>query len=84
SFVASVGIQREARAESAQPIPAVVSRALADMPVIDGHNDLPWEIRDRYGSSLDAVDLKRNTAVMPRRAGAPDDEAPLMTDIPRL
>lgn len=84
SFVASVGIQREARAESAQPIPAVVSRALADMPVIDGHNDLPWEIRDRYGSSLDAVDLKRNTAVLPRRPGAPDDEAPLMTDIPRL
>lgn len=64
---------------------ALVAKALADMPVIDGHNDLPWEIRDRFASDLDAVDLKHNTALLPRAAGgAGDDQTPLMTDIPRL
>ncbi len=63
---------------------ALVARVLKDMPVIDGHNDLPWEIRDRFASNLDAIDLRQNTAQLPKRAGAPADEAPLMTDIPRL
>jgi membrane dipeptidase len=63
---------------------AVVAKALADMPVIDGHNDLPWEIRERFASNLDAIDLKHNTALLPRTAGAGDDQTPLMTDIPRL
>jgi membrane dipeptidase len=63
---------------------AVVSKVLADMPVIDGHNDLPWELRERFASNLDAVDLKRNLASLPRAADAPADQAPLMTDIPRL
>jgi membrane dipeptidase len=63
---------------------AVVAKVLADMPVIDGHNDLPWEIRERFASNLDAVDLKHNTALLPRAADASGDQAPLMTDIPRL
>jgi membrane dipeptidase len=63
---------------------AVVAKALADMPVIDGHNDLPWELRERFASNLDAVDLKHNTALLPRAAGAGDEQTPLMTDIPRL
>src|SRR5882724_3914014 len=63
---------------------ALAVKVLADMPVIDGHNDLPWEIRERFASNVDAVDLKQNTAVLPRAANAPADEAPLMTDIPRL
>jgi membrane dipeptidase len=63
---------------------ALVAKVLADMPVIDGHNDLPWEIRDRFASNLEALDLKQNTALLPRPAGAPPDQAPLMTDIPRL
>jgi membrane dipeptidase len=70
-------------AHAADPA-ALVSKVLADMPVIDGHNDLPWEIRDRFASNLDAIDLKQNTSLLPRPAGAPDDQAPLMTDIPRL
>src|SRR5258705_11409099 len=63
---------------------ALVAKVLADMPVIDGHNDLPWEIRERFASNVDAVDLKQNTALLPRAANAPADETPLMTDIPRL
>ena len=63
---------------------ALVAKVLADMPVIDGHNDLPWEIRERFASNLDAVDLKHNTALLPRAADADGDQTPLMTDIPRL
>jgi len=57
-----------------------VARILRDTPLIDGHNDLPWEIRERFHSDLSAVDLKSDTSRLP----APADGAPLMTDIPRL
>src|SRR6202789_3227868 len=30
---------------------------LSRFPLIDGHNDLPWELRERYGSDLSAADL---------------------------
>ena len=58
---------------------ARVARVLAGTPLIDGHNDLPWEIRERFDSNLGAVDLSRDTAHLPYAAGPP-----LMTDIPRL
>jgi len=57
-----------------------VARILRETPLIDGHNDLPWEIRERFNSDLAAVDLKSDTAHLP----PPPDVAPLMTDIPRL
>jgi membrane dipeptidase len=59
---------------------ARVERVLAQTPLIDGHNDLPWEIRSRFGGDLSKVDLSVSTAGLPLPAG----EAPLMTDIPRL
>jgi membrane dipeptidase len=59
---------------------ARVDRVLAQTPLIDGHNDLPWEIRDRFESDLGAINLKADTSKLPTRAG----DAPLMTDIPRL
>lgn len=31
-------------------------RIHADLPVVDGHNDLPWELRKRAGSDLDIAD----------------------------
>jgi len=31
---------------------ARVEKVLASTPLIDGHNDLPWEIRDRFASKL--------------------------------
>jgi membrane dipeptidase len=71
-----------ARADSGNT--ALVAKVLSDMPVIDGHNDLPWEIRERFASNVDAVDLKQNTALLPRPANAPADQTPLMTDILRL
>ncbi len=57
-----------------------VERVLAQTPLIDGHNDLPWEIRARFGGDLVKIDLAASTAALP----APPDGAPLMTDIPRL
>ena len=50
---------------------ALVAKVLADMPVIDGHNDLPWEIRDRFGSSFESIDLEQNMALLPGSANAP-------------
>src|SRR5882762_4342661 len=59
---------------------ARVDRVLAGTPLIDGHNDLPWEIRSRFKGDLVAVDLKSDTARLP----FPPDSAALMSDIPRL
>src|SRR5476651_808506 len=57
-----------------------VEQVLQRTPLIDGHNDLPWEIRRRFKSDLAAVDLKSDTTHLP----FPADEAALMTDIPRM
>jgi membrane dipeptidase len=59
---------------------ARVLRVLAGTPLIDGHNDLPWEIRSRFKGDLAAVNLQSDTARLP----FPPDSAALMTDIPRL
>jgi membrane dipeptidase len=53
---------------------------LKQTPLIDGHNDLPWEIRERFKGRLSAVDLASDTSKLP----TPPDASPLMTDIPRL
>ncbi|TLY57214.1 MAG: membrane dipeptidase, partial [Gammaproteobacteria bacterium] len=57
-----------------------IERVLAQTPLIDGHNDLPWEIRARFGGDLAKIDLAASTAALP----APPDGVPLMTDIPPL
>ena len=57
-----------------------IERVLAQTPLIDGHNDLPWEIRARFGGDLAKIDLAASTAALP----APPDGVPLMTDIARL
>jgi membrane dipeptidase len=54
-------------------IAARVERVLARQPVIDGHNDLPWELREHGGNAVDAV--ARDTTTLPY---------PLQTDIARL
>jgi membrane dipeptidase len=45
---------------------------LADFPVVDGHNDLPWALREHARYDLDRLDI------------AGDLSAQLHTDIPRL
>jgi membrane dipeptidase len=59
---------------------ARVDRILAATPLIDGHNDLPWQMRDRSKGALASIDLRSDTTKLP----VPEGDSPLMTDIPRL
>jgi membrane dipeptidase len=59
---------------------ARVLEVLKRTPLIDGHNDLPWEIRERFKGRLTLIDLASDTSKIP----PPQDRAALMTDIPRL
>lgn len=34
---------------------------LAKVPLIDGHNDLPWQYRENYRNQIDKVDLNRES-----------------------
>ena len=52
-----------------------VARILRDVPLIDGHNDLPWEYRERVKNHLAQIDIAQDQSKL---------EKPLMTDIPRL
>lgn len=57
------------------PAPELLDRAralLAEHPVVDGHNDLPWALRQQVGYDLDARDI------------ATDQSAHLHTDLARL
>ncbi|HEY0103563.1 MAG TPA: membrane dipeptidase, partial [Brevundimonas sp.] len=53
---------------------ARVLQLLRRTPLIDGHNDLPWALRQRHGNDPHAVDLTTNL----------DASTELHTDIPRL
>ncbi len=57
-----------------------IAHVLSQTPLIDGHNDLPWEIRERYKSDVAAINLAADTRRLPVEAG----QAAIMTDIPRL
>jgi len=55
--------------------PVIVSKEAAEIhssgSLFDGHNDLPWEVRDRGNSSFETLDISL-------------DQPQLHTDIPRL
>jgi len=55
------------------PVPERIRTLLAEAPVIDGHNDLPWALRNRVRYDLDALDISVDQSA-----------AGLHTDIPRL
>ena len=57
-----------------QPDAALVERAQAihkEVPLIDGHNDYPWAVRENVASDLDKLDISRS-------------QPSIMTDIARL
>ncbi|HSN85390.1 MAG TPA: dipeptidase, partial [Thermoanaerobaculia bacterium] len=69
---------QEGRAAWQPPDRALVERArkiLDQVPLVDGHNDLPWEYRQRVKNQLAKIDLTADTSTL---------EEPLHTDIPRL
>ena len=54
---------------------ARLDRLLQQTPLIDGHNDLAWALRENYGEQALSVDLDANTGKLAKA---------LQTDIPRL
>lgn len=67
-------------ARSNKELSARIDRVLTETPVIDGHNDLPWEIRTRFGN-VGNLNLDADTSNLRGKDG---DDVHLMTDIPRL
>ncbi|MDQ6632261.1 MAG: dipeptidase, partial [Verrucomicrobiota bacterium] len=51
---------------------AHIKELLREVPLIDAHNDLPWEYR-KHGNGMNVFDLTKNTSAMK-----------LVTDFPRL
>jgi len=64
-------------------VTARIERVLAKTPVIDGHNDLPWELRERFANGS-GIDLRGDTTKLPSPKVGAEPQTPLMTDIPRL
>jgi membrane dipeptidase len=66
--------------DSSEALRTRIEHVLAATPLIDGHNDLPWEIRVRFKGDLTRIDLSSDTSRLP----TPEGTLPLMTDIPRM
>ncbi|MDB6022294.1 MAG: dipeptidase, partial [Pedosphaera sp.] len=49
--------------------------ALRESPIIDGHNDVPWQYRKRAANDMNAINLAADTSQL---------KPPMVTDIPRL
>lgn len=54
---------------------ARIDSILKAVPLIDGHNDLPWQYRARVNNQLAKIDIRQDQSQL---------EKPLHTDIPRL
>jgi membrane dipeptidase len=52
-----------------------VHEILDEVPLIDGHNDLPWRLREKAHGQLDSLDITDHTA---------DLDEPFQTDLDRL
>jgi len=72
-----------AAAPSDAEIQARVARVLKATPLIDGHNDFPWEVRERFGQKTGVFDFKSDLSHQPPVPGG-ESQGGLMTDIPRL
>jgi membrane dipeptidase len=69
---ASLGAQQQQAQSTADPYMARAIRVLTAQPIVDGHNDLPWRIREDKNHPMDVegYDLRQRT--------------PGMTDLARL
>jgi len=75
-LLAALAVSNAAMAKPRRESPEQrVERVLSATPVIDGHNDLPWEIRESYDDWRKPLDLGADTSRL---------EHPLQTDLPRL
>jgi membrane dipeptidase len=74
----ALAVVRAAGRQQAGQEHALEARAikiLAEVPLVDGHNDVPEQLRDRVNDRLDRLDLASDTSHL---------EEPMHTDIPRL
>ncbi len=73
AMLALIGVLCAPQAESQESDPYAdrARELLRQVPLIDGHNDLPWALRGDYGMSWDSLDISQ-------------PQPQLMTDIPRL
>ena len=74
-FAAAAVVSLMMAVPAASQTPEQARAILEITPLIDGHNDLPWALRQRFGSDVHGVDLTRDQSGL---------EPPLHTDIPRL
>jgi len=63
SIVPAVSAQVPAKAKSADAALALAKALLSTTPLVDGHNDLPWAIREnpRAPRDVEAYDLRKTT-----------------------
>lgn len=61
--------------ESGETIERRAERLMREVPLIDGHNDLPWQLRGRVNGSVTELDLRSDLTRL---------DNPPHTDIPRL
>jgi membrane dipeptidase len=47
------------QAQSADPLMARALRLLQEAPIIDGHNDYPWVVREKANMNMDTFDLRK-------------------------
>src|ERR1022692_513274 len=77
-FLLSIAIPAQTTNHSFMPDPArlkVIDQILRQVPLIDGHNDLPWQFREQCKDDLDAIDISRDNS---------RHDPALGTDLPRL
>jgi membrane dipeptidase len=72
---AALALSGAASAQAGDPAGRRIERLLEATPLVDGHNDLPWEIREKYDSWRKPLDLAADTSGLAE---------PLQTDLPRL
>lgn len=58
-----------------EDLSARAERLLREVPLIDGHNDTPWQYRKRVDLDLDGMDFASDLTALP---------APMQTDLARL
>jgi membrane dipeptidase len=61
----------DAPAQTGDPMLVRARQILTEVPVIDGHNDFPWQVHELAHGDLDQLDISR-------------PQASVMTDLPRL
>ena len=74
ALLAAGAAQSQTRTGQGADNDARVRAVLRRAPIVDGHNDLPWALREDFGNDPHSVDLAANL----------DASTTLHTDIPRL